>query len=159
MKTLKLFFASLLFTIAIFYIGCSNSSNTVTTPPASTDSLMFSFDSMAVYSDSSIHVKSFNINVPVCNILKFRVECELSTNDTTQLSDVYITIRDSSTFNGQFVYEKRGTSINTNMNETLNFNFPLPFYLFGGVYIGFSGSSIEPHKFIRVKNFKLYKVI
>jgi hypothetical protein len=165
MLTLKSLFAFFLFAIAVLFISCSdNSTNTNITTPANNDSLMYSFDSLVVYSDDTTHnVNAYYIYVNNCTITKFRVQCSLTSNDTSTVIDPFYSsvivgiTNNGDTTNGYYKL-KIGKDINGyTINDVANLIVTPPYMLVGDVYLSFNGFPNNLHRFIRAKNFKLYK--
>ncbi len=164
MKTIALLFASICFTFAVFFTGCSDdASPTNITTSASTDSLMYSFDSLVVYSDNPIQTNAYYLYVEACTITKFRIQCNFTTNDTTTRLDTSYSLattvlsNNNDTTNGAFVITKIGNEINFMLNQVVTLNVTTPYRLVGDVYLSFVRFSQNLHKYIRAKNFKLYK--
>jgi hypothetical protein len=165
MKTISFLLASVCFTFILSFSGCSDdSSPTYTTAPPSTDSLMYSFDSLVVYSDNTIQTNAYYLYLDTCKITKFRIQCSLTTNDTTSILDSAHSISITSltnngdTSNGAYYNLKIGSNINSNINNAINLTITTPYRLVGSVYLSFVNFPHNRGRYIKAKNFKLYKI-
>ena len=164
MKTISFLLASVCFTIIFSFSGCSDdSSPTYATAPPNTDSVMYKFDSMVVYSDDAVPTKAYYIYLDTCKITKFRIDCSFTSNDTTSPngtihSEAITSLTNNDT--GAIFYDIRlGTNTNSyRINQVVTLNLSTPFRLVGAVYLSFLNYPNGLHKCIKAKDFKLYKV-
>ena len=166
MKTISFLLASVCFTIIFSFSGCSDdSSPTYATAPPNTDSVMYKFDSMVVYSDDAVPTKAYYLYLDTCKITKFHIQCTLTSNDTSSLPDtsygeaITAITNNNDTSNGAFYNLRIGTQTNNYIiNQYATLNVTTPFRLVGEVYLSFINYPHSLHKYLKAKNFKLSKV-
>lgn len=144
-----LFLASVL-----FFNSCSNDT---TTGPLKTvsDSLIFSKDSLVAYSDSTISNSGFSYTNDSCDWHIFKFSFTGETNDTSNsYIELIISDGESNTF---YTFYKEHSDINNSFNVSCSITRNSNPRLNASLVEDYHNVPVGFHKYIKIKNFKLYR--